>query len=524
MRTSIQIIDTRLETMKPQPDWPLDPTHDLTQPTASSDIGGHGVDARANADSRRGLRDRRRTDVAAEAAESPKQEIQRFSSVSLVAILITAMLLVMAYRYFTLDGLIGQTGVATIQIADAAAATYHEQLANFLAERKARPELELTDEMRASLVEIVLDSQIKRVRLLDSQGRVVFSTSPDDAVQSAVSSKAIQSALAGKANSVATYRDMFNTLFGLIGEQPYDNHVMTALPLQVNHQGPVVGVFEIETEIHSLVAQNERAQLLIAATAALLMIVLYLSLMASIRRIQRLVDIQHHALQERSDLLAALAAEMLNVEEAEKQRIAQGLHERVAQTLAAIKFGIERTSVNVRSTDEQAAKMLQSLLDPMRSAIQELRDTATDLRPSSLDDLGLLPTMHWLCNRFAEARPDVAVEQHFMIAEKDIPQELMPVIFRIAEDACNSLKAAPSVKRIALSLMVDGASIVLDVQDNAMRCDGGQLPSDHPYARVRDRAVLSGGTFTAHANSWGGGLSARIAWNVPGLEKRGTAD
>jgi signal transduction histidine kinase len=450
--------------------------------------------------------------------------MQRFSSVSLVAILITAMLLVLAYRYFTLDSLVGQTGVATIQIADAAAATYHEQLANFLADKKAKPDLNLTDVMRASLVEIVLDSQIKRVRLLDDQSRIVFSTSPDDAVGGVASSKAIVSALAGKADSIATYRDMFNTFFGLIPEQPHDNHVMTALPLQVNHQGPVMGVFEIETEIHDLVAQNERAQLLIAATAALLMIVLYLSLMASINRIQRLVDIQHHALQERSDLLAALATEMLNVEEAEKQRIAQGLHERVAQTLAAIKFGIERTSVNVRGTDEQAAKMLQSLLDPMRSAIQELRDTATDLRPSSLDDLGLLPTMHWLCNRFAEARPDVTVEQHFMIAEKDIPKELMPVIFRIAEDACNSLKASPDVKRIALSLKVDGANIVLDIQDNATPFSEGQLPSDHPFARVRDRAVLSGGRFAAHANSWGGGLSVRIAWNVPGLEKRSTAN
>jgi signal transduction histidine kinase len=499
--------------MNPQPDWMLDSSRDLSgRPAVDSGETAHGGTARDHA--RTGLRDRRRsrdTDVAV----SSKQEIRRFSSTSLLAILITAMLLVLAYRYFTLDGLIGQTGVATIQIADAAAATYHEQLAGFLARKKAQPSIELTDEMRASLVEIVLDSQIKRVRLLDDSGKVVFSTSPDDAVDSKANSEAIRSALAGQPDSVAVYRDMFNTLFGAIPEQPHDNHVMTALPLQVNHQGPVVGVFEIETEIHELVAQNERAQLLIAATAALLMGVLYLSLMASIRRIQRLVDIQHHALQERSDLLAALSAEMLNVEEAEKQRIAQGLHERVAQTLAAIKFGIERTSVNVRGSDEQAAQMLQSLLDPMRSAIQELRDTATDLRPSSLDDLGLLPTMRWLCNRYTEARPDVAIEQHFMLAEQDIPKELAPVIFRIAEDACNSLKSDPRVKRVSLSLKIDDARIVLDIQDNALSGAEDPMPSDHPYARVRDRAVLSGGTFDARPNSWGGGLSVRITWGAP---------
>lgn len=501
--------------MNPQPDWTLD-----TRPDLSGGLTGNGrptgvLDDTVQSDQHHGLRDRRRSRDDEGVVGSSKLEIRRFSSVSLLAILVTSMLLVLGYRFFTLEGLLGQTGIATIQIADAAAATYHEQLANFLAQKQTDPSADLTDEMRASLVEIVLDSHIKRVRLLDSQGRIVFSTTPDDPVGSVPRSTAISSALAGQADSVAVYRDMFNTLFGALPEKPNDNRVMTALPLQVNHQGPVVGVFEIETELHDIVARNERAQLLIAATAALLMGVLYLSLMASIRRIQRLVNIQHHALQERSDLLAALSAEMLNVEEAEKQRIAQGLHERVAQTLAAIKFGIERTSVNVRRTDEQAAQMLQSLLDPMRSAIQEVRDTATDLRPSSLDDLGLLPTMHWLCNRFAETRPDVAVEQHFMIAEKDIPKDLTPVIFRIAEDACNSLKADPNVKRIALSLKLDEEMIVLDIQDNAMRHDEGQITSDHPYARVRDRAVLSGGTFAAHANSWGGGLSARITWSVP---------
>jgi signal transduction histidine kinase len=501
--------------MNPQPDWTLNTSPDLSGGLAGNGRPTGGLDDTVQSDQHHGLRDRRRSRDEEGVFGSSKLEIRRFSSVSLLAILVTSMLLVLGYRFFTLEGLLGQTGVATIQIADAAAATYHEQLANFLAQKQINPSADLTDEMRASLVEIVLDSHIKRVRLLDSQGRIVFSTSPDDPVGSAPSSTAISSALAGRADSVAVYRDMFNTLFGALPEQPNDNHVMTALPLQVNHQGPVVGIFEIETELHDIVARNERAQLLIAATAALLMGVLYLSLMASIRRIQRLVNIQHHALQERSDLLAALSAEMLNVEEAEKQRIAQGLHERVAQTLAAIKFGIERTSVNVRRTDEQAAQMLQSLLDPMRSAIQEVRDTATDLRPSSLDDLGLLPTMHWLCNRFAEARPDVAVEQHFMIAEKDIPKELTPVIFRIAEDACNSLKSDPDVKRIALSLKLDEETIVLDIQDNAMRHDEGQITSDHPYARVRDRAVLSGGTFAAHANSWGGGLSARITWSVP---------
>lgn len=512
--------------MNPQPDWTLDPQHalrDKAPPSGSTGGGELDMVPRDGWTARGGARDRRQV-ASPNTGDSPRHELRRFSSVSLVAILVTAMLLVIAYRYFTLDGLIGQTGVATIQIADATAATYHEQLARFLAERNAKPDLELPDEMRASLVEIVLDSQIKRVRLLDNRARVVFSTSPDDATGSVVGGNAISSALRGTAGSVATYRDRFNTLFGLLGEKPQDNRVMTALPLQVGHQGPVVGVFEIETDIHALVEQNERAQLLIAATSALMMMVLYWSLIASIHRIQRLVDVQHQALQERSDLITALAAEMLNVEEEGKQRIARDLHERVAQTLAAIKFGIERTSVNVRSTDAKAAQMLQSLLDPMRSAIQELRDTATDLRPSSLDDLGLLPTMHWLCNRFAEARPDVAVEQHFMIAEKDIPKELTPVIFRIAEDACNALKAASDVTRIALSLKMDDARIVLDIQDNATPYNEGQLSSEHPFARVRDRAVLSGGLFTAHANSWGGGLSVRIAWKVPGLEKQSTED
>ena len=437
---------------------------------------------------------------------------------SLVAIMVAAMLLVLAYRYFTLDGIVGQAGVATIQIADAAAATYHEQLAGFLTARRGDQTLEFPEEMRTSLIEIVLDSQIKRVRIIDDNSRIVFSTAKEDKIGSIVTDSTIVPALSGTPQSKALYRDVFNTFLGLRSEHPSDNHVITALPLQINHQGPVVGVFQIETEIHELVRQNERAQLLIAVTAAFLMAVLYFSLMASIRRIQRLVDVQHHALQERSDLLIALSAEMLNVEEAEKQRIAQSLHERIAQTLAAIKFGIERTSVNVRGSDERAAQMLQSLLDPMRSAIQEVRDTAADLHPSSLDDLGLLPTMRWLCNRFSETRPDVSVEQYFMISEQAIPRFLTPVVFRLAEDACNMLKGNEKVGKISLSLKMEHELIVMEIQDDATVYRGTETQSDHPYARVRDRALLSGATFSTRRNSWGSGLSVRIAWNTTTTE------
>ena len=79
------------------------------------------------------------------------------------------------------------------------------------------------------------------------------------------------------------------------------------------------------------------------------------------------------------------------IEEQKKQKIAIDLHEGLAQTLSAIKVNVESSSRgNLRDANAQP---LEHIVPVLQNAIQEVRSIATELRPSSLDDLGLLPTI-----------------------------------------------------------------------------------------------------------------------------------
>jgi two-component system, NarL family, sensor kinase len=453
--------------------------------------------------------DRRRSAAVAVPTLRASEALRPFFGVSFVAIVIAAMLLMLCYRYFTIQAVTEQTGQTNAVAADAAAASNHEQIADFLAKRSTQPDLPFPAEIAAPLLELVKDTPVQRVRIINAQHQVVFSTGPDASIDSPLEDEVVSNALLGKQVSKLNYRDLFNS-FAFAPSTEKDNMVVTGLPLQQEHQGPYLGVFEIQTDVGHLVAHHEQAQLLIAGTASLVMLVLYGSLLTTIRRIGRVIDIQQDALRERSNLLAELSTGMMNVQEEEKQRIAVELHERVAQTLAAIKFNIESATVNVRQSDVQAASMLQSLLAPVHDAIQEVRAAASRLRPASLDDLGLLPTLKGLWRKLADQRPDLSCDHQLLVEEQDIPSTLRPIIFRAAEDACNAVVANLATRRAAFRLELCDGSVVL-----AVRCDATpdrpDADQDHPFARIRERALLSGGTFSCRANSWGG-LSVKASW------------
>jgi signal transduction histidine kinase len=439
------------------------------------------------------------------------EALRPFFGISFIAIIITAMLLMLCYRYFTIQAVIEQTGATNAVAADAAAAANHEQIADFLARRQVDPSVPLPDAIATPLHELVKDTPVERVRIINARREVVFSTSPGARAESPTETKVVSEALAGAQNSTINYRDLFNS-FAYASNVEEDNMVLTGLPLQQQHQGATLGVFEIKTDVGPLVKHHQQAQLLIAGTATLLMLVLYGSLMATIRRIGRVIDIQQDALRQRSDLLAELSTDMMNIQEEEKQRIAAELHERVAQTLAAVKLNIESTSVDVRRSDTQAASMLQSLLTPVHDAIQEVRATASGLRPSSLDDLGLLPTLKWLWRELAGKRPDIELDYDLLVSEGDVPAALRPMVFRAAEDACASLRGNPSVRRAAFLLSTEDDQLILRVRDDASS-NVAETDPRHPYARVRERALLSSGEFSSRTNSWGG-LAVKASWSL----------
>jgi PAS domain S-box-containing protein len=199
--------------------------------------------------------------------------------------------------------------------------------------------------------------------------------------------------------------------------------------------------------------------------------------------------------------LHQLSARLLTIQEEERRRVARDLHDSVGQKLTGIKFMVE-AALGAPWPEERRWGMerLRSLVPTIQDAVEEVRCISTELRPSILDDLGLLPTIAWYVREFEKAHPSILVEQQLQATESDVPPGLRTSIFRILQEATNNLAKHSSASHLLIGLQCDERSLRLRVQDDGVgfepeaAAEAGKVGSG--LSSMRERAELSGGTFS----------------------------
>jgi PAS domain S-box-containing protein len=243
-----------------------------------------------------------------------------------------------------------------------------------------------------------------------------------------------------------------------------------------------------------------------------------------------IIDVTEHrrleqGLQRSEATLKALSAKLLTVQEKERQRIARELHDGIGQSLTSIKFLVENTLTAVRNrVSKKGLRFLQQAITMVQTTVEEVRSISMDLRPSMLDDLGILPTLSWLCRQFRAAHLGIVVETDIQVAEADIPGALKTSIFRIVQEAMNNVAKHASADRVRISLTRLDGRLELVVEDNGRGFDPEALASEDGarsgfgLASMRERAELSSGTFRIESRR-GGGTAAQVAWPVPEVQE-----
>lgn len=224
------------------------------------------------------------------------------------------------------------------------------------------------------------------------------------------------------------------------------------------------------------------------------------------------------ALRESEKQLRYLSTRLLTVQEEERTRLAQEIHDSIGQTLAAIKFGLE-SALGAKGKDraEAMAQCLESLVPNVRSAIDEVRRIYMDLRPTVLDDFGIVAAVGWYCREFEKSYPNIAIHARVDIQEDDVPEALKIIVYRVVQEALNNVARHSSANRVHLSLVQTGSTIQLRVKDNGLGFDKDELPSakDHPrgigLASMKERTELAGGSFSIESAK-GEGTTVRASW------------
>ncbi|MGN6669838.1 MAG: sensor histidine kinase, partial [Trinickia sp.] len=154
--------------------------------------------------------------------------------------------------------------------------------------------------------------------------------------------------------------------------------------------------------------------------------------------------------------LRALSANLQNVREDEKTRIARELHDDLGQQLTALKMdlsSVEQSLADMPNAPPPVLAQLHGMRRLIDSTVGSVRRIAADLRPVMLDDLGLMPAIDWLLTDFT-TRYGIDVERRIDPGQTQFSRNGATTVFRIIQEALTNVAKHAEATRVELSLTV----------------------------------------------------------------------
>jgi two-component system, NarL family, sensor kinase len=192
---------------------------------------------------------------------------------------------------------------------------------------------------------------------------------------------------------------------------------------------------------------------------------------------------------------------VLRVQEAERGRIARDLHDGVGQALTALKIQLELLEQHAGSTGRSVEARLTDLKGLVNRTLQDVKALSHALRPSMLDDLGLVPTLRWLVRTFQKR---TGLEVHLACeptTDERLDPDLETLVYRVTQEALTNAAKYADSPHVKLTLERSGARLRLLVEDHGRGFDVGAAlavaASDRGFGlrAMRDRVQLFGGRF-----------------------------
>ena len=219
------------------------------------------------------------------------------------------------------------------------------------------------------------------------------------------------------------------------------------------------------------------------------------------------------ALRHSESEMRLLSAQLVAAQELERQRIARELHDSIGQALGGVKFGLESCEAQL-DAGAPLAHSLQQLAARMQGVIDEVRRISMDLRPSTLDDLGILPTLGWFMREFSAIYSQIELKTLVDVDEEAIAAPLKTAIYRIVQEAFNNVVTHADARRISLLLRRRGRKLELQVQDDGAgfdACARRKARGGLGLATMRERAEVTGGRFALRSEP-GAGTTVSVSW------------
>ncbi|TKJ31281.1 MAG: hypothetical protein CEE40_01885 [Chloroflexi bacterium B3_Chlor] len=215
--------------------------------------------------------------------------------------------------------------------------------------------------------------------------------------------------------------------------------------------------------------------------------------------------------------LQLLSAQLIRAQEEERKRISQELHDEMGQALTAMSINL--AAIEKELSPDLASALGQRLAETnglIAQTLDQMRDLALDLRPSMLDDLGLVPTLRWYLKRYAE-RLGVDVEFEAIDLEDRLPAEMETVLYRTVQEALTNVARHAHASRVDVRLKRGDSTVTVSIEDDGQGFEVEKVGERELQQRgagllgIRERVASLGGSFSIHsAEGQGTQLSIEI--------------
>ena len=191
-------------------------------------------------------------------------------------------------------------------------------------------------------------------------------------------------------------------------------------------------------------------------------------------RLEREAAGRYKELQAAQQELKSLSARLVEAQEDERRTISRELHDEVGQSLNALRVDLGNLAAITPSGDQEAQQLLSTARNLADESIVKLRNMALLLRPSMLDDFGLVPALHWQArevSRRTGMRVDVVADD----LPEDLPDEHRTCVYRVVQEALQNASRHAGARDVRIVVHQEPNEIHLSIEDDGKGFDAARV-------------------------------------------------
>lgn len=196
----------------------------------------------------------------------------------------------------------------------------------------------------------------------------------------------------------------------------------------------------------------------------------------------------HEQVRVREEQLARFAERTIELQELDRRRIAGDIHDGISQRLVSAWYHLR--AAGSLTTDEAVREELAAVDSLLSGALDEARGAITGLRPSVLDDLGLIAALNSLASNAGDFVAELDLQ------ECDLPPHVEMSVYRITQEALQNIVKHAGASRVELAMHVAEDGVTLTIRDDGTGFDPASAsgPSSFGLSGMQERAGLLGAT------------------------------